>query len=55
MSNTKINNKYKTMFSDHPDVVSVAQLREMLGISKHLAYELYLREEDKSIPTRQFI
>ena len=40
MSNTKIDSKYKTMFSDYPDVVTVAQLRKMLGISRHLAYEL---------------
>ena len=33
MSNTKIDSKYKTMFSDYPDVVTVAQLRKMLGIS----------------------
>ena len=36
MSNTKIDSKYKTMFSDYPDVVTVAQLRKMLGISRHL-------------------
>ena len=28
------------MFTDYPDVVTVAQLQKMLGISRHQAYEL---------------
>lgn len=48
MSNTKIDSKYKTMFSDYPDVVTVAQLRKMLGISRHLAYELICEKKIKA-------
>ena len=48
MSNTKIDSKYKTMFSDYPDVVTVAQLRKMLGISRHLAYELICEQKIKA-------
>ncbi len=28
------------MFTDYPDIVTVAQLQKMLGISRHQAYEL---------------
>ena len=31
---------YKMMFPDYPDVVNVKQLQQMLGISRHLAYDL---------------
>ncbi len=31
---------YGIMFSDYPDVVTVAQLQKMLGVSRHLVYEL---------------
>ena len=31
---------YSMMFPDYPDIVSVAQLMKMLGISRHLAYDL---------------
>lgn len=48
MSNTKIDNKYKTMFSDYPDVVNVAQLSEMFGISRHSAYELIYEKKIKA-------
>lgn len=48
MSNTKIDSKYKTMFSDYPDVVTVVQLRKMLGISRHLAYELICEKKIKA-------
>ena len=48
MSNTKIDSKYKTMFSDYPDVVTVAQLRKMLGISRHLAYDLIAQKRIKA-------
>ena len=36
------------MFSDYPDVVTVAQLRKMLGISRHLAYELICEKKIKA-------
>ena len=31
---------YNMMFPDFPDIVTVAQLQEMLGVSRHLAYDL---------------
>ena len=31
---------YKIMFPDYPDIVTVAQLQEMLHISRQLAYAL---------------
>ena len=31
---------YKMMFPEQPDVVNVKQLQQMLGISRHLAYDL---------------
>ena len=35
-----IETMYKVMFPDFPDVVSVAQLQKMLGISRHFAYSM---------------
>ena len=40
--------KYKVMFPDYPDVVTVAQLRKMLGISRHLAYDLIAQKRIKA-------
>ena len=31
---------YKMMFPEYPDIVTVTQLRQMLGISRQLAYDL---------------
>ncbi len=31
---------YAMMFPDYPDIVTVAQLQQMLGVSRHLAYRL---------------
>lgn len=31
---------YKLMFPEYPDIVDVKQLQTMLGISRHLAYDL---------------
>ena len=28
------------MFPDYPDIVNIAQLQSMLGVSRHLAYSL---------------
>ena len=39
MAMTKIET-YKVMFKDYPDVVSVAQLSEMLSISEKTVYRL---------------
>lgn len=40
MTKTEIQAMYEVMFSDYPDIVNVAQVQSMLGISRHLAYEL---------------
>ncbi len=34
------NEIYQTMFCDYPDVVSVTQLSEMLGVSEKTVYRL---------------
>lgn len=31
---------YTVMFPDYPDIVDVAQIQKMLGVSRHLAYAL---------------
>ena len=36
----EIQTLYEVMFTDYPDIVNVAQVQAMLGISRHLAYEL---------------
>lgn len=40
MRKTELKELYKMMFPDFPDIVTVAQLQAMLGISRHLAYDL---------------
>ena len=40
MKKTELKELYQMMFPDYPDIVTVTQLREMLGISRHLAYKL---------------
>ena len=37
---TELKELYKMMFPNYPDIVTVAQLQEMLGVSRHLAYDL---------------
>lgn len=36
----KQNEMCSVMFSEYPDIVDVVQMQKMLGISRHLAYEL---------------
>lgn len=36
----KMKEIYTMMFPEYPDIVDVKQLQEMLGISRHLAYDL---------------
>ena len=36
----KQNEMYSVMFSEYPDIVDIVQMQKMLGISRHLAYEL---------------
>lgn len=40
MTKTELQNMYEVMFTDYPDIVNVAQVQAMLGISRHLAYAL---------------
>lgn len=40
MRKTELKELYKMMFPNYPDIVTVKQLREMLGVSRHLAYKL---------------
>lgn len=39
----------KRMFESYPDVITVSELCEMLGISKRLAYRLLDRQEIRSV------
>lgn len=40
MKKSELKELYKMMFPDYPDIVAIKQLREMLGISRQLAYDL---------------
>ena len=40
MKKSELRELYKMMFPDYPDIVTVRQLTEMLGISRTLAYSL---------------
>ncbi len=40
MRKTELKELYKMMFPDYPDIVTVAQLQQMLGVRRHLAYDL---------------
>ncbi len=40
MKKSELKELYQMMFPDYPDIVNIAQLRTMLGISRHLAYDL---------------
>lgn len=40
MTKSEIQAMYEVMFTDYPDIVNVAQVQSMLGISRHLAYAL---------------
>lgn len=39
MTKIEIQTLYEVMFTDYPDIVNVAQVQAMLGISRHLAYQ----------------
>ena len=49
MNNNKKETLYKYMFPEYPDVVSINQLRKMLGISRHLAYDLVTTQKIHSL------
>ena len=40
MKKSEIKELYNMMFPNFPDIVTVTQLQEMLGVSRHLAYDL---------------
>ena len=40
MKKSELRDLYHMMFPDYPDIVTVAQLQKMLGISRHAAYDL---------------
>lgn len=40
MKKSELKELYQMMFPEYPDIVTVQQLREMLGISRQLAYDL---------------
>lgn len=40
MKKSELRELYQMMFPEYPDIVNIAQLQCMLGISRHLAYDL---------------
>ena len=40
MKKSELKELYQMMFPEYPDIVTVSQLREMLGVSRDLAYKL---------------
>lgn len=40
MKKSELKELYQMMFPEYPDIVTVQQLREMLGISRQFAYDL---------------
>ena len=40
MKKSELKELYQMMFPDYPDIVTVKQLREMLGVRRALAYKL---------------
>jgi len=40
MNKADINILYALMFTEYPDLLSINELRHMLGVSKHKAYDL---------------
>lgn len=40
LKKSELRELYQTMFPEYPDIVNIAQLRQMLGVSRHLAYDL---------------
>lgn len=48
-NNERIEIIYRTMFSEYPDMANVKQLRQMLGISRAVAYDLLSKKLIKGI------
>ena len=49
MSKNKTDDYYKTMLPDQPDVLSVAKVQQILGISRHFTYELIMTHQLKAL------
>ena len=49
MKKSELKELYKMMFPEYPDIVTVAQLRQMLGISRQLAYDLINDDEIQAV------
>ena len=52
MKKGELRELYQMMFPEYPDIVTIKELREMLGISRKLAYKLidygvHSRREDR--------
>ena len=40
MTKAEVSELYRVMFTEYPDLLSINELRHMLGVSKHKAYDL---------------
>ena len=49
MKKSELKELYKMMFPDYPDIVTVRQLTEMLGISRTMAYSLIADGEIQAV------
>ena len=45
MKKAELKELYQMMFPEYPDIVTVAQLQKILGISRHVAYDLLTDRE----------
>ncbi len=49
MKKSELKELYEMMFPVYPEIVTVRQLQEMLGISRHLAYDLINGDEVRAV------
>ena len=49
MKKSELKELYQMMFPDYPDIVTVKQLRTMLGVSRALAYKLIADGEIQAV------
>ena len=49
MKKSELKELYPMMFPEYPDIVTVKELQTMLGISRHLAYDLLTEREIRGI------
>ena len=40
MTKAELAELYKVMFPEYPDIVTVPQIQKMLGVSRHMVYDL---------------